>query len=428
MSRFDMPKYNKHALVGEGYLLSFVLITFFFFLWGFARAILDVLNPFFQETFEINKIQASLIQFVTYTAYFLTAIPAGLLINKQGTRKGVLTGLMAFGGAAIFFVFSSCWGSHIFWFYLFLLFVIGCGLACLEVAANPYVTLLGDPETAASRINRAQSFNGLGCICGSLSGGIYCFSSEDPNISFPYVLTGMIVLLVAALFSRVKLPEFVTADKQVQGKTAGEGKTLFRRPLFLFGLFALFCYEVAEIAINSFFINYAAENHMAEWTGHLIRQTFHIGMNPKFIASVVLSAGLFLFMCGRFLGSWMMRFVRAEKALLCCAAGTVVATALVVIDLRTVSFIASMLIFVFESIMFPTIFALSVRGLDSRLTQKASAVLMMTPVGGAVGTVCMGMAADYRDMTFSFLVPLVAFAVVLCYSGVLLFGQHRRHG
>lgn len=415
-----MPQHKRHSLVGEGYMLPFILITFFFFLWGFARAILDVLNPFFQETFEINKTQASLIQFVTYMAYFLMAIPAGLLISKYGTRHGVLTGLTAFGGAAISFIFSSFFGPYIFWFYLFLLFVIGCGLACLEVAANPYVTLLGDPETAASRINRAQSFNGLGCICGSLLGGVYCFSSENPNISYPYILIGIIVILVAILFSRVKLPEFVIEDKPEQKRFANEQKSLLQNRFFLVGLFALFCYEVAEIAINSFFINYAAENHMAEWMGNFIEQTFHTTLNPKFIASIVLSVGLFLFMCGRFLGSWIMKFISAEKVLLFCAIGTVVTTTLVVLDIQTVSFVASMLIFIFESIMFPTIFALSIKGLGN-LTQKASAILMMTPIGGAVGTVLMGMAADHRDMTFSFLVPLAAFVVVFCYSAILIF-------
>ncbi|MDR2916498.1 MAG: MFS transporter [Tannerella sp.] len=412
-------KNNKHSLVGKGYWLPFVLITFFFFLWGFARAILDVLNPFFQETFQINKTQASLIQFVTYLAYFLMAVPAGILIRKHGTRYGVVIGLIAFGGAALAFVLSRFFGEYIFWYYLFLLFVIGCGLACLEVAANPYVTLLGEPETAASRINRAQSFNGLGCIFGSLLGGAYCFSADNPNISVPYICIGVVVLLIAILFSRVKLPEFVTEDKDVPESSSADSRGLMKHPMFLFGLFALFCYEVAEIAINSFFINYATENNMAHWISSFIEDVFGTTLNPNFVASIVLSVGLFLFMCGRFAGSWIMSFVRAEKVLLCCAAGTVVMTTLVLMDIHIVSFVSSILIFVFESIMFPTIFALSIKGLGS-LTQKASAVLMMTPIGGAVGTVLMGMAADHRDMTFSFLVPLVAFVVILIYSAVIL--------
>lgn len=399
-------------------MLPFVLITFFFFLWGFARAILDVLNPFFQETFQINKTQASLIQFVTYLAYFLMAVPAGMMIRRYGTRKGVVVGLLAFGGAALAFVASRFFGPYIFRFYLLLLFVIGCGLACLEVAANPYVTLLGDKETAAGRINRAQSFNGLGCICGSLLGGIYCFSGEHPNISIPYIGIGAIVLVIAVLFSRVRLPEFVIEDED-SAALSRPTKGLSARPLFLFGLFALFCYEIAEIAINSFFINYAVENHMVEWFTDFIATHFGMNLHPKFIASIVLSVGLLLFMLGRFAGSMLMQRMRAEQVLLGCAIGTVTMTTLVVMDIHGVSFVASILIFVFESIMFPTIFALSIKGLGG-LTQKASAILMMTPIGGAIGTVLMGMAADMHNMTFSFLVPLTAFAVILIYAVVLL--------
>jgi FHS family L-fucose permease-like MFS transporter len=418
---------KKHSLVGEGYGLPFALVTSFFFLWGFSRALLDVLNPFFQETFQIGKTQASWIQFATYLAYFLMAIPAGLLIRAHGTRRGVVYGLTVFGGAALSFVLSRFFGDYVFWYYLLLLFVVGCGLACLEVAANPYVTLLGRPETAAGRINRAQSFNGMGCIFGSLLGGIYCFSGDDPDISLPYVVIGLVVLLIAVLFSRVKLPELAAAPEPASAsrEAAGVGlqsassRSLLRRPMFVFGLFALFCYEVAEIAINSFFINYATENRMAEWIDVMIVRLFDASLNHHFISSIVLSAGLFLFMCGRFAGSWMMRYVRAERILLCCAAATVLATTLVVLNVHTVSFIASVLIFLFESIMFPTIFALSIKGLGG-LTQKASAILMMTPIGGAVGTVLMGMAADYRDMTFSFLTPLSAFIVIFIYAAVAL--------
>jgi hypothetical protein len=268
-----------------------------------------------------------------------------------------------------------------------------------------------------------------------LLGGAYCFSNDDPNISVPYIFIGIAVLLVAVLFSRVKLPEFVAdgndeeydAARKVSGdrkippgtaRSAAASQSLWRRPVFVFGLFALFCYEVAEIAINSFFINYATENHMAEWINTFIVDVFHTTLNYNFISSIVLSAGLFLFMCGRFAGSWIMRFVRAETILLCCAAATVLMTTLVVLDIHIVSFVASVLIFLFESIMFPTIFALSIKGLGP-LTQKASAVLMMTPIGGAAGAVLMGMAADYRDMTFSFLVPLAAFVVIWAYATVV---------
>lgn len=407
-----MKNKKQASLVGNGYMVSFFLITFFFFLWGFARAILDVLNPFFQETMNLTKTQASAIQFVTYLAYFLMAVPAGIFIRQHGTRKGVVLGLSAFGLAAVLFYFSPYAGKAVFFYYLFLLFVIGCGLACLEVAANPYVTLLGAKETAASRLNRAQSFNGLGCIFGSLLGGFYCFSTDSPDISYPYIIIGIVVLVIAVIFSQIRLPEFVIKQSSTLENVADD--KIYKHPMFIFGLISLFCYEVSEISINSFFINYAAENNL---TGLLTHQMS--GLNPKLIASIVLSIGLLLFMGGRFIGSWIMEYIRAEKILLICAISAVVMTTLVVVDWPVISLIAAMLIFVSESIMFPTIFALSIRDMGG-LTQKASSILMMTPIGGAVGTVLMGMAADESTMTLSFLVPLVAFSVVLIYANTIV--------
>lgn len=401
----------KKALVGRGLLFPFVLITFFFFLWGFARAILDILNPFFQETLHLTKMQASAVQFVTYLAYFLMAVPAGQFIRRFGTRRGVVGGLALFGLGATGFCLSGCVsGAWVFGLFLLMLFVIGCGLATLEVAANPYVTLLGDRATAASRLNRAQSFNGAGCICGSLLGGLYCFSGDRPDISLPYIVIGVVVLLIAVVFSKIKLPEVVMEEVQAPVAAGGVEMRLRRHPMFVFGLLALFCYEVSEISINSFFVNYAAETDLVGWAVRALP-----GANHKLVASLVLSVGLLLFMGGRFLGSWVMQYIRAEKVLLFCISSAVVLTLFVVLDYPVVSFVASLLIFVVESIMFPTIFALSIKGLGP-LTQRASAILMMSPIGGAVGTVVMGMAADLSNMTLAFVVPLMAYVVVWAYS------------
>lgn len=392
-------------------LFPFVLITFFFFLWGFARAILDILNPFFQETLHLTKMQASAVQFVTYLAYFLMAVPAGQFIRRFGTRRGVVGGLALFGLGATGFCLSGCVsGAWVFGLFLLMLFVIGCGLATLEVAANPYVTLLGDRATAASRLNRAQSFNGAGCICGSLLGGLYCFSGDRPDISLPYIVIGVVVLLIAVVFSKIKLPEVVMEEVQAPVAAGGVEMRLRRHPMFVFGLLALFCYEVSEISINSFFVNYAAETDLVGWAVRALP-----GANHKLVASLVLSVGLLLFMGGRFLGSWVMQYIRAEKVLLFCISSAVVLTLFVVLDYPVVSFVASLLIFVVESIMFPTIFALSIKGLGP-LTQRASAILMMSPIGGAVGTVVMGMAADLSNMTLAFVVPLMAYVVVWAYS------------
>jgi FHS family L-fucose permease-like MFS transporter len=204
------------------------------------------------------------------------------------------------------------------------------------------------------------------------------------------------------VFSRVKLPEIqhTEAPQAADGTRHG----LWSCRLFTFGLFALFCYEVAEISINSFFINYVTEDG---W------------LDARDAAMILSFGGLGLFMLGRFVGSWVMRYVRAERALLCCAVGAVVTVGLVLADLGTVSRISLLLVYVCEAIMFPTIFAIALKGLGI-YTQRASSYLMMSPIGGAVGPLLMGYVADQTTMTFSFIVPLVAFAVVLAYAGSAL--------
>ena len=282
-----------------------------------------------------------------------------------GYRKGVVFGLLLYGIGSLLFIPGEYWMS--FQFFLFSLFVIACGLVFLETAANPYMTELGERETAASRLNLAQSFNGLGCICGPLIGGLLLFSEEgSSNISLPYTLMGIIVLAVALVFNKVRLPEIThEEDTDKQGQAQG----LWSHKLFIFGIAALFCYEIAEISINSFFINYVVDDG---W------------MNAR-DASVILSfGGLGLFMCGRFAGSWVMRQIRAEKVLFFCAVGTVVTSSLIVLNLGIISLIALFLGYAFEAIMFPTIFALSLRGLGNH-TKRASSYLMMSPIGGAVG-------------------------------------------
>jgi FHS family L-fucose permease-like MFS transporter len=388
---------QRYALVKRDYLVPFVLVTSLFFLWGFAHAILDVLNKHFQEVMDITRTHSAMVQVMFYLGYFVMAIPAGLFITKYGYRRGVVFGLLLYGIGSLMFIPGEYWMS--FDFFLFSLFVIACGLVFLETAANPYMTELGDRETAASRLNLAQSFNGLGCICGPLVGGLLLFSEGgESNISYPYMLMGVVVLGVTLIFSRIKLPEIVHAE-DMSGEVASK-RGLWSHKLFVFGVVALFSYEIAEISINSFFINYVVDDG---W------------LNAR-DASVVLSfGGLGLFMCGRFVGSWIMQHIRAERVLLCCAIGTVLATFLIVCNWGIVSLVSLFLVYVFEAIMFPTIFAISLKGLGIH-TKRASSFLMMSPVGGAIGPVLMGYVADNSNMSLSFIVPFVSFCVVLFYA------------
>ncbi len=395
--------YKRIALVGNQYRFTFVLVTSLFFLWGFAHAILDVLNKHFQEMLDISKTHSAFIQMTMYMGYFIMAIPAGLFISRFGYRSGVVFGLLLYGIGALLFIPGQYFVS--FNAFLFALFIIGCGLTFLETAANPYVTELGAKETAASRLNFAQSFNGLGCICAPLLVGLFLFSkdSHHPNsVAFPYACMGILVLLVACIFLRVRLPE-ITHEAKMDDQ--GKRISLWSHRLFVFGLVALFSYEVAEISINSFFINYVMEQG---W------------MDARY-ASIVLSfGGLGLFMSGRFAGSWIMQRVRAERMLFWCATGTVITTTVVLLDVGIISLIALLCGYAFEAIMFPTIFALSLKGLGSH-TKRASSFLMMSPVGGVVGPFLMGVVADHtQSMAWSFIVPWVAYSIVWLYARRML--------
>ncbi len=390
---------KQASLTERRYLLPFVLITTLFFLWGFARAILDVLNKHFQNELHISISQSALIQVTTYLGYFIMAIPAGLFINRFGYRRGVVFGLALFALGAFLFVPGANIGT--FEVFLGALFVIGCGLTFLETAANPYVTELGSPQTATSRLNLSQSFNGMGSIFATFSVGLFLFrnDSEGGNVAIPYVVLGVVVLLIALVFSRVQLPEIQsTTEDETSGGGLKNLAQLFKQPMFVMGLAALMAYEVAEISINSYFINFV--------TGQ--------GWMSDKSASIVLTAALAFFMIGRFGGSWVMRRVRAQRVLFVCAVGCVCSMCLVLLNMGVLSLIGLLANYFFEAIMFPTIFSLALTGLG-RLTKSASSILMMTPVGGC-GFLLMGMIADNSNPVLPFVLPLAGFAVVLAYA------------
>jgi FHS family L-fucose permease-like MFS transporter len=184
----------------QSYLVPFILVTSLFFFWGFAHSILDVLNKHFQDALVISKSRSALVQAVVYGGYFLMALPAGSIIKKWGYRTGVVTGLILYGIGALLFIPGERIMS--FEFFLLSLFIIGCGLTCLETAANPYITVLGDKNSGPQRLNLAQSFNGLGWICGPLIGGLLIFagkSGNDGSVALPYAIIGIVVLIVAVV-------------------------------------------------------------------------------------------------------------------------------------------------------------------------------------------------------------------------------------
>lgn len=406
---------------GRNYLVPFLLVTSLFFLWGFAHSILDVLNKFFQNEMHLTKTQSAFIQVVVYGGYFLMALPAGAVIRRWGYRAGVLTGLFLYGIGALLFIP----GAEImaFPFFLFSLFVIGCGLTFLETSANPYVTVLGDAEASEQRINFSQSFNGLGWILGPLVGGWFLFSQDNsPNIALPYAIIGLVVLLIGGVFCFVRLPEIkdTVSPEEVSGhqddprdenrdlstttvessSTLSEIRILSRKSAFVFGWIALFLYVAAQTGVNSFFINYATE---------------HIAITDSMAATLLSFGGMGLFMLGRLGGSWAMGRIRAERLLAILAIIATLATSAVVLAPGGLGFAALLVVYLCESIMFPTIFALALRGLGAH-TKIASSLLIMSIVGGAVAPLLMGIVADGHSMALGFVVPLVCFIVIAAYA------------
>lgn len=378
-------------LTTRRYLLPFVLVTSLFFLWGFARSILDVANQHFRDEMNISITQSSWIQVITFLAYFVSAVPAGWYIARYGYRRGVVTGLLLFALGAFLFIPGQQLGT--FQAYIACLFIIGVGLAFLETSANPYVTELGAPETATSRLNLAQSFNGLGSMLAPALVGGFLFGGGD--ISVPYLVMGCVVVCVALIFSRVQLPE-VTAASVSEAATANHRSSL--TTYFYLGLAALLAYEVAEISINSYFVLFL--------TGQ--------GYVDKVEASQLLSLALGIFMVGRFAGAWLMQRIAPARVLSGCAVGSVVCMLCILFGggLATYALVAN---FACESIMFPTIFSLALRGLEGKAKKRASSLLMMTPVGGCA-FLFMGLIADQGLLTLPFAIPLTGFALVLLFA------------
>ncbi len=397
---------------GRNYLVPFLLVTSLFFLWGFAHSILDVLNKFFQNELHLTKTQSAFIQVVVYGGYFLMALPAGAVIRRWGYRAGVLTGLFLYGLGALLFIPGATIMS--FPFFLFSLFVIGCGLTFLETSANPYVTVLGDANSSEQRINFSQSFNGLGWILGPLVGGWCLFAQGDsPNISLPYATIGIVVLLIGLVFYFVRLPEIKEipandhsplseedAPSDSSPSTWAEICYLSRKGAFVFGWIALFLYVAAQTGINSFFINYATE---------------HIAITDSTAATLLSFGGMGLFMLGRLGGSWAMGQIRAERLLAILAIIATLATSVVVFVPNTLGFIALLVVYLCESIMFPTLFALALRGLGAH-TKIASSLLIMSIVGGAVAPLLMGIVADGHSTALGFIIPLICFIVIAAYA------------
>jgi MFS transporter, FHS family, L-fucose permease len=385
------------------YTLPIILVTSLFFLWGLAYGLLDVLNKHFQEALNITKQRSTLLQAAYFGAYFLIALPAGLFMQKVGYKKGIITGLLLYAAGAILFYPAAQNAS--FTFFLLALFILACGLTFLETAANPYITVLGNPKTSEFRLNLSQSFNGVGSFAGPIIGGALFFGStaSDQNdlgsVKLVYIAIAALVLLVALLFVRTPMPE-VKEEDLVVNQPGHSGKKLFQHSHFIWAVAAQFFYVAAQVGIAALFINYCTEKDLGI-------------TNQK--AAYLLSGSMLLFTIGRFAGTAIMKFVSPNKLLAVYAVVNIALCAAVIWLPGMISIYALMAIFFFESIMFPTIFALGVKNLGV-YTKKGASFIIMSIVGGALVPYFMGSLAQSYSTPFSYIVPMICFVIVLLFA------------
>ena len=391
---------------------AIVLVTSLFFLWALAHNLNPILIPHLRKALQLNDMRSALVDSAFFIAYFVMALPAGALMKRFGYRVGIVGGLLLFATGTFLFWPAATLRSYPF--FLSALFIIASGLTFLETAANPYISALGDAATAPRRLNFAQAFNGLGAALAAWFGGRFIlsgkelkedelnamapdaleayFTSEALAVRMPYLIIGLVVLVAAVLFLRAHLPE-IPEESNGQQRNAKAWQRL------KLGVVAQFCYVGAQVGVASFFIRFSG-------------QVAGIGEQD---AAYLLSIGLLLFMAGRFIGTALLRWVAAPTLLAICALLNIVLVAIAVSSNGYMAVGALLGVELCMSIMFPTIFSLSLYGLG-RDTELGSSLLVMSIVGGAVIPPIMGAISDRHGLQHAYLAPLVCFVAVLLFA------------
>lgn len=400
------------------YVVPLILVTSLFFLWAIGVNSNDILIQHFKKAFGLTDFQSSLIQSAFFGGYFLAALPAGWLMQKLGYKSGILIGLLVCAtGTALFIPAASV---RLYGFFLFALFVMACGQSFLEVAANPYVTTLGPEQSSERRLNLAQSFNAMGAVLVALLGSRFILSgiehppaelaamtheqltayqvSEANMVKIPYLCITAVFLFVALLIFLTKLPEI--HEPQADAAAAARLSGTLAHPHLIKGVIAQFLYVGAQVGVASFIIRFAE---------------FTLPGTREKAAAHYLQAHLAGFMIGRFAGSAIMQKIAAPRLLSVFAAGSLVSLVIVLVTTGTAPAWAIVLIGFFHSIMFPTIFALSLKNLGP-YTKLGSSLLVMSIIGGAVCPAIMGRISDAWNIQRAFIVPLICHAYILYFA------------
>ena len=407
------------GLVGN-YLFPFILITFLFFLWGMAHNLDSILIPHLKKACELNNRQSTLIDTAVFFAYFIMAIPAGMIIKKFGYKNSIITGLLVFAGGALLFVPAA--NTRMYELFLFALFVIGCGLTILETSANPYAAILGPPESASKRLNLAASFNGLAAMVAPVIGSVFILSGknysvqelnamgdvsksaylleEASSVKVPYIVLAVVLVLVAIVVYFMKLPKMTVEPTENEVKPGFFSVLKFSH--LSWAVVAQFFYVGAQVCVTSFFIRAAQQG---------------AGLDEK-TAAYYLGIYGFLFMAGRFIGTFLLKFLKDYTLLsLYCVISILLCLVAIYGSGIQVIYALGGLGF-FMSIMFPTIFSLGLVGLKSN-TETGSSWLVMSIVGGAILPYAMGTLIDIKhdDIQTGYIIPLICFVIIL-YFGV----------
>jgi FHS family L-fucose permease-like MFS transporter len=409
------PASGKPAAKGN-FLFPFIMVTSLFFFWGFIHNLDPVLIPHLRRAFSLNTVQASLVDSAVYIAYFIMAIPAGMIMKKYGYKTGILIGLGFFAIGCFLFVPAA--DTMQYSFFLAALFIVACGLTMLETAANPYATILGDPKTSTQRLNFAQSFNGLAASLAPLVGAKFILSSnpvsesgvaamteqvrntylhqETATVKMPYIVLGCAILVVAAIFFFTRLPDI--KDKEERQKT--NFFHAFRHKHLTWAVIAQFFYVGAQVCILSLLILFA---------------TKAAGITEKQASNYSSLAG-FAFMIGRFAGTFIMRYIAPSKLLALYAFINILLSLVTIFGSGMVTLYAMVGIAFFMSIMFPTIFALGIQDVGAD-TKSGSSLIIMSIVGGAVLPPLLGFISDKTGhFQYGYIVVLICFVVILYFG------------
>lgn len=403
------------------YLFPFILIVSLFFLWGMAHNLNGVLIPHLKKACQLDNSQSALVDTAIFLAYFIMALPAGVLLRRWGYKLSIITGLIAFSIGAFLFIPAA--DHRMYELFLLALFIIGCGLALLETAANPYAAILGKPEAATHRLNLAASFNGLAAMVAPIVGTAFILSGksytdaeleamaevdrmaylmeEAASVKAPYLVLGLVLLLVAVVFMFVKLPEIKEGGVETAKNEKAGLFSVLRHKHLAFAVIAQFFYIGAQVCVTSFFIRMAQQG---------------AGVDEK-TAGYYLGVYGLLFMVGRFVGTFLLRYTTANRLLALYALVCAVLAAIAVLGSGMVVLYALGGLGFFMSIMFPTIFSLGITGLGNE-TKQASSWLIMAIVGGAIFPYITGGIIDMADdnTQMGYIVPFICYLVILWFA------------